>query len=67
MTQAFTRIRILGDETVTLPYNLNQTGKKNSITDFAEKMFQQATLKNYGQAEMPEWDDQAFKHQCNKK
>ena len=23
-----------------------------------KKMFQQATLENYGQAEMPEWDDQ---------
>ena len=22
-------------------------------------MFQQATLENYGQAEMPEWDDEA--------
>ena len=39
---------------------------KNSITDYAEKMFQQATLENYGQAEMPEWDDQASKHQCCK-
>ena len=29
-------------------------------------MFQQATLENYGQAEMPEWDDQASKHQCCK-
>ena len=28
-------------------------------------MLQQATLENYGQAEMPEWDDQAFKHQCS--
>ena len=30
---------------------------KNSITDYAENLFQQATLENYGQAEMPEWDD----------
>ena len=30
------------------------------------KMFQQATLENYGQAEMPDWDDQASKHQCYK-
>ena len=56
---------------LTLPYNLNQTGgkywlRKNSITDYAEKMFQQATLENYGQAEM--WDDQASKHhECYKK
>ena len=61
MTQEYTRIRILGDKQLTLPYNLNQTGKKwlckNSITDYAEKMFQQATLENYGQAEMPEWVD----------
>ena len=40
---------------------------KNSITDYAEKIFQQAILENYGQAEMPEWDDQASKHQCYKK
>ena len=26
-----------------------------------------ATLDNYLQAEMPEWDDQASKHQCYKK
>ena len=32
-----------------------------------KKMFQQATLENYGQAEMPEWEDQASKHQCYKK
>ena len=32
-----------------------------------KKMFQQATLENYGQAEMTEWDDQASKHQCHKK
>ena len=31
--------------------------RENSITDYAEKMFQQATLENYGQAKMPEWDD----------
>ena len=31
-----------------------------------KKMFQQATLENYGQAEM--WDDQASKHhECYKK
>ena len=30
-------------------------------------MFQQATLEYYGQAEMPEWDNQAFKHRCHKK
>ena len=41
--------------------------RKNSITDYAEKMFQQATLENYGQADMPERDDQASKHQCYKK
>ena len=28
--------------------------RKNSMTDYAEKMFQQATLENYGQAKMPE-------------
>ena len=32
-----------------------------------KKMFQQATLEKYGQAGMPEWDDQAFEHQCYKK
>ena len=32
-----------------------------------KRCFQQAILENYGQAEMPEWDDQAFKHQCYKK
>ena len=57
---------------LTLPYNLNQTGEKNclcknSITDYAEKVVQQATLENYGQAEMSEWNDQASKHQCYKK
>ena len=31
--------------------------RKNSITDYAEKMFQQATLENYGQAKMPDCDD----------
>ena len=73
MTQAYTRIRILGDETVNsalqskLDREKNWLRKKNSITDYAEKMFQQATLENYGQAEMPEWDDQASKHQCDKK
>ena len=41
--------------------------RENSITDYAEKMFQQATLENYGQAEMPDRDDQASKHQCYKK
>ena len=41
--------------------------RKNSITDYAEKMFQEAILENYGQAKMPEWDDQASKHQCYKK
>ena len=30
-------------------------------------MFQQATLENYGQADMPERDDQASKHQCYKR
>ena len=30
-------------------------------------MFQQAKLENYGQAEMPEWDDQACKRQWYKK
>ena len=30
-------------------------------------MFHQATLENYGQADMPEWDDQASKHLCHKK
>ena len=30
-------------------------------------MVQQATLENYGQAEMSEWNDQASKHQCYKK
>ena len=35
---------------------------KNSITDYAEKMFQQATLENYGQAEMPEWEENIQKH-----
>ena len=30
-------------------------------------MFQQATLENYDQAEMTEWDDQASKYQCHKK
>ena len=30
-------------------------------------MFQQATLENYGQAEMSEWNDQASKHQCYKR
>ena len=73
MTQAYTRIRILlGDETVNsaLQSKLDRAKnwlRKNSITDYAEKMFQQATLENYGQAEMPEWDDQASKHQCDKK
>ena len=56
---------------LTLPY-LNQTGKKIGSAKIPsqtmqKKMFQQATLENYGQAEMPEWDDQAFKHQCYKK
>ena len=41
--------------------------RKNSITDYAEKMFQKATLENYGQTAMPKWDDQASKHQCYKK
>ena len=71
MTQAYTRIRILGDETVNsvLQSKLDREKnwhRKNSITDYAEKMFQQAPLENYGQAEMPEWDDQASKHQCCK-
>ena len=35
--------------------------RKNSFADNAEKMFQQATLENYGQAEMSEWD------RCHKK
>ena len=30
-------------------------------------MFQETILKSYGQAEMPECDDQASKHQCFKK
>jgi len=60
---------ILGDETVNsaLQSKLDREKnwhRKNSIT---EKMFQQATLENYGQAEMPEWEDQASKHQCYKK
>ena len=49
---------------LTLPYKLDKEKnwhRENSITDNAEKMFQQATLENYGQAEMPEWDDQASK------
>ena len=67
-----TRIRILGDETVNsaLQSKLDREKnwhRENSITDYAEKMFQQATLENYGQAKMPEWDDQASKHQCYKK
>ena len=41
--------------------------RKNYITDYAEKMFQQATLENYGQEEMPALDDKASKHQCYKK
>ena len=55
---------------LTLPYKLDREKnwhRKNSITDYAEKMFQQATLENNGQAEMSEWDDQASKHQCHKK
>ena len=40
---------------LTLPYNLNQTGEKIG------------TSENYGQAEMPEWEDQASKHQYYKK
>ena len=72
MTQACTRIRILGDETVNsaLQSKLDREKywlRKNSITEYAEKMFQQATLENYGQAEMPEWEDQASKHQCYRK
>ena len=64
MTQAYTRIRILGDESVNpaLQSKLDR-GKIGSITDYAEKMFQEAILENYGQAKMPEWDDQASKHQ----
>ena len=30
-------------------------------------MFHQATLENYGQAQIPVWDDQASKLQCYKK
>jgi len=72
MTQAYTRIRILGDETVNsaLQSKLDREKnwlRKNSTTDYAEKMFQQATLDNYGQAEMPLWDGQASKHQCYRK
>ena len=72
MTQAYTRIRILGNETVhcALQFKLDREKNwlcKNSITDYAEKNFQQATLENYGQAEIPKWDDQASKHQCYKK
>ena len=72
MTQAYTRIRILGDETVNsaLQSKLDRKKnwlRKNSVTDYAEKMFHQATLENYGQADMPEWDDQVSKHQCYKK
>ena len=71
-TLGYTRIKILGDETVNsaLQSKLGREKnwvRKNSITDYAEKMCQQATLENYGQAEMPEWDDQASKHQCFKK
>ena len=63
MKQAYTRIRMLGDETVNsaLQSKLDREKNwhhKNSITDYAKKMFQQATLENYGQAEMPEWEDQ---------
>ena len=72
MTQAYTRIRILGNETVNsaLQSKLEREKnwlRKNSIIDYAEKMFQQVTLESYSQAEMPEWDDQASKHQCYKK
>ena len=60
MMQAYTRIRILGDETVNsaLQSNIDREKnwhRKNSITEYAEKMFQQATLENYGQAKMPEY------------
>ena len=63
MKQAYTGIRILGDETVNsaLQSKLDREKnwhRKNSIIDYAEKMFQQATLENYGQVEMPEWKDQ---------
>ena len=51
MTQAYTRIRILGDETSKLDREKNWL-RKNFVTDYAEKMFHQATLENYGQAEM---------------
>ena len=72
MMQAYTRIRILSDETVNsaLQSKLDREKNwlcKNSVTDYAEKMFHQATLENYGQADMPEWDDQVSKHQCYKK
>ena len=72
MTQAYTRIRILVDETVNCALQSTLDRGKNwlrisSITDYAEKMCQQATLENYGQAEMPEWDDQASKNLCFKK
>ena len=55
---------------LTLPYKLDREKnwhRKNSITDHAEKMFQQATLENYGQAEMSLWDDLGSKHQFCKK
>ena len=49
MTQAYTGIRILGDETVNSALQFKLDREKNwlrkiSITDYAEKMFQQATL-----------------------
>ena len=59
MTQAYTRLRILGDETVNSALQSKLDREKNwlrkiNFTDYAEKMFQQATLESYGQAEMPE-------------
>ena len=73
--QAYTRIRILGDETFNSALQSKLDREKNwlrknsvtSVTDYAEKMFHQATLENYVQAEMPQWDDQVSKHQCYKK
>ena len=63
MTQAYTRIRILGDETVNsaLQSKLDREkigSAKIPSQTMQKKMFQQATLENYGQAEMPKWDDQ---------
>ena len=64
MTQAYTRIRILGDETVNSCLTIwIRQGKKLATQNFhyrlcRKKMFQQATLENYGQVEKPKWEDQ---------